>query len=463
MPVDVLGEIILSIARSSGLSALDESVLHGPVSAASTSAQAQRLLRVVEPALRPREATGSDDRAEPLLEHIRGRLPVNQMGNTIEDVWWRLARLVRMHSHQAPPTRWDAPVRKWGEENVDWSELRDTTLTGFGLSADPEFGDTWGTMALDILQHSTIRLLASPEVEHLSNETVYWALHTVGGQRQAQEGSGSVHLQLEDDDLVRGQRLIKVQFGSDVLHDGPMMAPLAAYFLPPMLQLTCIASLAVWGAYTWLGQAGLWFAAVLFVGYMVSSLQYPFLLWPASRMMAALERRTTLRRLRAAMLECPLDCLVLRIKEGMRGDPWFCPRCRYNTHGLPTARCPECGAPLEKPLITEVPRAVVSEQPVSDPRAVRRAWLCLTIAALVPFVMLTPCLILIHHVSRFDDLNGFYWSVGTCCLMGAIAIWALPWSRAIRIVTTIAYVPLLVYLMFLYTFIFAGVVYGQWL
>ena len=327
--MDVLSEIVLSIARSSGLSPLDESVLRGPVAATSGSAQAQRLLRVVESVLRLREATGSDDSAEPLLEHIRGRLPVNRMGNTIEDVWWRLARLVRMHVPAAPSIQWNDWATYWGS---DWPEFIDTVVTGFGLSAPPDSRQAWGVMALDILEHSTIELLPVAEVENLSDEAVYKSLEAMGARFRWRRGSTPAHLQMADENLVRCLRRIEVQFGSNLGIRTPRPTPGTFY--------TYAGVSAIWilglGTLLSLSMFGWFFAALLASGYVLTLARSHD--WrPIQTTFAALDRRD-LRRVRASLTECSVEDLVQRIRTGMRSQPRLCRRCGYNIDGLPEAR-----------------------------------------------------------------------------------------------------------------------------
>ena len=104
------------------------------------------------------------------------------------------------------------------------------------------------------------------------------------------------------------------------------------------------------------------------------------------------------------------------------------------------------------------------DQGVSSMRSAEFSIGLRAVAALViPFVVMSAYLLLSRWPSRWFTAPSDYAAGGVSLLAGAIFIATLPISRVVRATLLVFYVPMLWFLLFLYSLEFVGAVFGDWI
>ena len=84
-------------------------------------------------------------------------------------------------------------------------------------------------------------------------------------------------------------------------------------------------------------------------------------------------------------------------------------------------------------------------------------------AVVLPFVVVSLYLVFTrwpsHRFTTFSDYAG----IGASVSVGAALVGALPISGATRVALLILYIPLLLFLLFVYSLQFVGIVFGDWI
>ncbi len=108
------------------------------------------------------------------------------------------------------------------------------------------------------------------------------------------------------------------------------------------------------------------------------------------------------------------------------GKTWkvSCPRCRYDTRGLASERCPECGITRD-----EAAALVLAKERAE--RAVPLAALG-TVAALPAAFIACICLSSAHDVGFYNDTERVRMAIGLAACGGIVAIAVINWMRIAR-------------------------------
>lgn len=120
----------------------------------------------------------------------------------------------------------------------------------------------------------------------------------------------------------------------------------------------------------------------------------------------------------------------------------------------------------ENPYVApESPPSVLES--IKSRRAKRRGQelrACFTIlgAMVLPFVLMSLYLLLAEAI-RLEDFVIYLVAFSVCVVSGTTCLAKSPISSPWRDGFCIFYVPLVAYLLFYFTFLFIGVVYGRWL